>query len=118
MHRSLALKKVGGRLGVVISLLVPAVLLLLGALSAPTARAAVDQIKQAKECTRQLLASPKRMRYRSEWQRCLRLYESYYRRYPKGSQADEALFSLGKLHEGLYGQSRLSGDLDAAISRF
>ena len=118
MQRFLTLKQVGGRLGVVISLLVPAVLLLAGALGAPSARAAVDQLKQAKECTRQLLVSPKRMKYRSEWQRCLRLYESYYRRYPKGSQADEALFSLGKLHEGLYGQSRLAGDLDAAISRF
>jgi N-acetylmuramoyl-L-alanine amidase len=58
------------------------------------------------------------MKYRSDWQRCLRLYETYYRRYPKGSQADEALFSLGKLHEGLYGQSHVAGDLDTAISRF
>jgi len=118
MHRSLVLKKVGGRLGVVISLLVASVLLLAGALSAPAAPAAVDHLKQAKECTRQLYASPKRMKYRSEWQRCIRLYESYYRRYPKGTQADEALFSLGKLHEGLYGQSRLSGDLDNAIGKF
>jgi N-acetylmuramoyl-L-alanine amidase len=118
MHCCLVLKKVGGRLGVVISLLILAVLLVAGALSVPAAQAAVDQLKQAKECTRQLYASPKRMKSRSEWQRCLRLYENYCRRYPKGSQVDEALFSLGKLHEGLYGQSRRSSDLDAAISRF
>jgi N-acetylmuramoyl-L-alanine amidase len=118
MHCSLVSKKVGGRLGVVISVLIPAVLLVAGAWSAPAAQATVDQLKQAKECTRQLYTSPKRMKYRSEWQRCLRLYENYYRRSPKGSQADEALFSLGKLNEGLYGQSRRSSDLDAAISRF
>jgi len=118
MHRSLVLKTAEGRLSVVISLLALAVLLSAGTLSAPVAQAAVDQLKQAKECTRQLLASPKRMQYRSEWQRCLRLYENYYRRSPKGAQADEALFSLGDLHEGLYRQSRRSSDLDAAISRF
>jgi len=118
MHRAVVLKKAGRRLSVVISLLVPAVFLLAGALNAPAAQAVVDQLKQAKECTRQLYASPKRMKYRSEWQRCMRLYENYYRRSPKGAQADEALFSLGNLHEGLYGQSHRSSDLDAAISRF
>jgi N-acetylmuramoyl-L-alanine amidase len=95
-----------------------AVLLLAGAFSAPVAQAAADQLKQAREWTRQLYASPKRMKYRSEWQRCIRLYETYYRRHPKGSQADEAVFSLGRLYEGLYGQSYLAADLDAAIGKF
>jgi N-acetylmuramoyl-L-alanine amidase len=100
------------------SLLILAVLLLAGVFGAPTVQAATDQLKQAKECTRQLYASAKRMKYRSEWQRCIRLYETYYRRHPKGSQADEAVFSLGRLYEGLYGQSYLAADLDAAIGKF
>jgi N-acetylmuramoyl-L-alanine amidase len=87
-------------------------------LSAPDAVAATDQLKKAKECTRQLYASPKRMKYRSEWLRCIRLYEAYCSRHPKGGQTDEALFSLGRLYEDLYGKSRLSADLDAAMGRF
>lgn len=120
MHHSVILQEHWRPLRWIASLLTlaVAVALLAGALSASAVQAAVDQLQQAKECTRQLFASPKRMKYRSEWHRCLRLYETYYRRHPKGSQADEALFSLGNLHEGLYGQSHLSGDLDTAISRF
>jgi N-acetylmuramoyl-L-alanine amidase len=95
-----------------------AVLLLTGAFGAPAAQAAADQLKQAKECSCELLASAKRMKYRSEWQRCIRLYETYYRRHPKGSQADEAIFSLGRLYEGLYGKSYLAADLDTAIGKF
>jgi N-acetylmuramoyl-L-alanine amidase len=119
MHRYPALKNVRSPLGVVISFVWLALVLLAGTLlGASGGHAAVDRLKQAKECTRQLYASPKRMKYRSEWQRCIRLYETYYRRYPKGSQADEAVFSLGRLYEGLYGQSYLGADLDAAIGKF
>jgi N-acetylmuramoyl-L-alanine amidase len=50
--------------------------------------------------------------------RCIKAYESYYRKYPKGAQADEALYATAKLYKGLYGYSRRSSDLHEAISRF
>ncbi len=101
-----------------VSSLIMMVAFLVVPLSAPDAVAATDQLKKAKECTRQLYASPKRMKYRSEWLRCIRLYEAYCSRHPKGAQSDEALFSVGRLYEDLYGKSRVSADLDAAMGRF
>ena len=106
------------RRGWLVSSLIMMVAFLVGPLSAPDAVAATDQLKKAKECTRQLYASPKRMKYRSEWLRCIRLYEAYCSRHPKGAQVDEALFSVGRLYEDLYGKSRVSADLDAATARF
>jgi N-acetylmuramoyl-L-alanine amidase len=118
MDRSVILQERRRRRGWLVSSLIVLVAFMAGALSAPGAAAAADQLKKAKECTRQLYASPKRMKYRSEWLRCIRLYEVYCSRHPKGSQIDEALFSIGRLYEDLYGKSRVSADLDGAMARF
>jgi N-acetylmuramoyl-L-alanine amidase len=118
MDRSVILQERQRRRGWLVLFLIVLVALGASVLSAPTGAAAADQLKKAKECTRQLYASPKRMKYRSEWQRCIRLYESYCSRHPKGGQIDEAIFSLGKLYEDLYGKSYVPADLDAAIGRF
>jgi N-acetylmuramoyl-L-alanine amidase len=116
MDRSVILRE--RRRGRLVSSLIVLVAFVAGVLSAPGAATAADQLKKAKECTRQLYASPKRMKYRSEWLRCIRLYEGYCSRHPKGSQIDEAVFSIGKLYEDMYGKSRVSADLDAAMARF
>jgi N-acetylmuramoyl-L-alanine amidase len=85
---------------------------------APVSAARQDRLKQAKDCSRRLYKSKKRIRYRDQWLRCIRGYESYYRKYPKGRQADEALYATAKLYKGLYGYSRVSSDLSEAINRF
>lgn len=85
---------------------------------APVTAARQDRLKQAKDCSRRLYKSKKRIRYRDQWLRCIRGYESYYRKYPKGRQADEALYATAKLYKGLYGYSRVSSDLSEAINRF
>jgi N-acetylmuramoyl-L-alanine amidase len=118
MDHSVILQERRRRRGWLVSSLIVMVAFVAGALSAPGVTAAADQLKKAKECTRQLYASPKRMKYRSEWLRCIRLYEVYCSRHPKGSQIDEAVFSIAKLYEDLYGKSRVSADLDAAMARF
>ncbi len=85
---------------------------------APAYGANSDYLEQAKDCSRGLYRSKKRMQYRDQWLRCIQAYEKYYQKYPSGSQADEALFATAKLYKGLYGYSRISSDLNESISRF
>ena len=77
-----------------------------------------DYLKEAKNCSRGLYRSKKRMKYRDQWFRCIQAYEEYYQKYPNGSQADEALYATAKLYKGLYAYSRWSSDLQESISRF
>ena len=77
-----------------------------------------DYLKEAKDCSRGLYRSKKRMKYRDRWLRCIQEYEKYYQKYPSGRQADEALYATAKLYKALYGHSRRSSDLNESISRF
>ncbi len=101
-------------------LLILLLALILGAVLvvAPVSSAGQDGLSQAKNCSRRLYRSKKRIKYRDQWLRCIQAYESYYRKYPSGRQADEALYATAKLYRGLYGYSRRSSDLNQAISRF
>jgi hypothetical protein len=84
----------------------------------PVTAAREDALKKARDCTHRLYRSKKRIKYRDQWIRCIRAYAAYYRKYPRGRQADEALYSMAKLYQGLYGYSRRSSDLDESINRF
>ena len=84
----------------------------------PAYGATSDYLKQAKDCSRGLYRSKKRMKYRDQWLRCIEAYEKYYQKYPNGRQADEALYATAKLYKGLYAYSRWSSDLHESISRF
>jgi N-acetylmuramoyl-L-alanine amidase len=85
---------------------------------APAYAARRDYLKQAKDCSRRLYRSKKRIKYRDQWLRCIQAYEKYYRKYPRGRQADEALYATAKLYKGLYGYSRRTSDLNESVSRF
>ena len=85
---------------------------------APASAANKDYLQQAKDCSRRLYRSKNRMKYRDQWLRCIQAYEKYYRMYPSGRQADEALYATARLYKGLYGYSRLSSDLKESIRRF
>lgn len=85
---------------------------------APASVAGQDALKRAKDCSRRLSRSKKLVKYRDQWIRCIQKYEAYYRKYPRGRQADEALYGTGKLYKGLYGYSRRSSDLNQSIKRF
>jgi N-acetylmuramoyl-L-alanine amidase len=85
---------------------------------APEAAAAGDALRQAKACVRELYRSKKRIRYRDQWLRCIHRFEAYYQRYPEGRQADEALYAIGRLYQGLYGYSGRESDLRTSIDRF
>ena len=77
-----------------------------------------DYLEQARNCAKRLYHSKKRMKYRDQWLRCIQAYEKYYQKYPRGRQADEALYATARLYKGLYGYSRKSSDLNESISRF
>jgi N-acetylmuramoyl-L-alanine amidase len=85
---------------------------------APASAASRDYLKQAKDCSRRLYRSKTRIKYRDQWLRCIQAYEQYYSKYPRGRQADEALYATAKLYKGLYGYSRRSSDLNESVSRF
>jgi N-acetylmuramoyl-L-alanine amidase len=87
-------------------------------LGSPLSSARQDSLSRAKNCSRRLYRSKKRIKYRDQWERCIKAYESYYRKYPKGRQVDEALYATAKLYKGLYGYSRRSSDLHESIKRF
>jgi len=84
----------------------------------PSYGANSDYLEQAKDCSRALYRSKKRMKYRDQWLRCTQAYEGYYQKYPNGRQADEALYATAKLYKGLYAYSRWSSDLNESITRF
>ena len=84
----------------------------------PVSAARRDYLRGAKNCTRKLYRSKKRIKYRDQWLRCIKSYEKYYRKYPRGRQADEALYATAKLYKNLYGYSRRSSDLNEAMGRF
>lgn len=96
------------------------IFLIVGAGVAATSASAArrDALKKAKDCTRRLYGSKKRMAHRDQWLRCIQTYGTYYGKYPKGGQADESLYSIAKLYKGLYGYSRWSSDLDESTKRF
>ena len=71
--------------------------------------------ESGKNCQSQLLASPKKQKYRVNWERCIKPFDQLRMRYPKNSYLDDSLFHLGKLYGGLY---RYSGNpKDLALSK-
>ena len=94
------------------------VILTVALTDAPMLAARGDALKGAKSCTRRLYRSKKRRKYRDQWERCIKAFESYYGKYPKGRHADEAIYTTAKLYQGLYGYSHRSGDLKQSIERY
>jgi N-acetylmuramoyl-L-alanine amidase len=73
----------------------------------PAQSATRDELRQAKRCVTALYNSKKRMKYRDQWMRCIKAFDSYYIGQPRGAQADEALYTY----------SRVKEDLNSAIDR-
>jgi N-acetylmuramoyl-L-alanine amidase len=75
-------------------------------------------LKEADNCRRSLYRSANKKKYRHQWLRCIRLYESVYSRYPKGAQAPWALYRGARMYTKLYGYSGMRQDLDDGLERF
>lgn len=75
-------------------------------------------LKQADQCRHALNKSPNKMKYRHNWERCIRGYESIYKNYPTSDPAGWALYHSGRLFRALYAYSGRSEDLDQALLLF
>ena len=65
-----------------------------------------------------LKASKAKRRYRSNWITCARKFEKVYKKCPRSSRADDAMYKVGNLYEDLYGYSNRNSDLDKAIQTY
>lgn len=75
-------------------------------------------IKKADACRNALYKSSKRIKYRHNWLKCIKLYASVYDRYPKSSEAAWALYKSARMYRKLYGYSGLREDLDRAVELY
>ncbi|MDY6853525.1 MAG: N-acetylmuramoyl-L-alanine amidase [Thermodesulfobacteriota bacterium] len=60
-------------------------------------------------------ASNAKRRYRVNWITCARKFEKVYKKCPRSSRADNAMYMVGNLYQDLYGYSNRNSDLNKAI---
>ncbi len=72
----------------------------------------------ADACYRNLRKSNQKMKYRSNWQRCIDKFQSVYDKDPEGPWAAAGLYMAATLHQKLYAFSRSADDLETASDRF
>ena len=72
-------------------------------------------LKEADRCRKSLYGSAKKKKYRHNWSKCIRRYETITKRYPKSDEAPWALYHSARLFTWLYTYSGKSKDLDQAL---
>ena len=75
-------------------------------------------LTRADQCRKALDKSSKKMKYRHNWLKCIRLYKKVYKVYPKSNQAAWALYHSANLYTGLYRYSGRSKDIDEALALY
>lgn len=75
-------------------------------------------LERANSCRNSLYRSPKRMKYRYNWEKCIRMYEKVYKRYPKSNEAAWAIFHSAGMYVKLHGYSGLEADIDKALALY
>ena len=83
-----------------------------------TSKKAAVLLDGANRCRKSLYASPKKMKFRHHWMKCIGRYEKIYDRYPGRDQAVWALYYNGRLYADLYRYSGRSKDLDQAVALY
>jgi N-acetylmuramoyl-L-alanine amidase len=106
--------------GLTVCLLACALWLALCAAALPPARAATvsDAFFEAEACSKALHSSPKAMKYRHNWERCIEQFSAVYKRDVKGPWAPASLYNAGRLYEELYAYSKNDADRSAAVAQF
>ncbi len=72
----------------------------------------------AEACYRDLRNSNQKMKYRSNWQRCIDKFQSVYDKDPEGSWAAAGLFMTATLYQKLHAYSKSADDLETASDMF
>ncbi|AMV72053.1 hypothetical protein JCM30471_05540 [Desulfuromonas carbonis] len=96
------------------------ILLLLFTLVAPcqAATSAADAYGAARKSYQRLQDSPKKQRYRDQWQRVIDAFLAIPQRYPDADEGARALYLAGKASEGLYDVSRIGSDARQAVALY
>ncbi|NOY52198.1 MAG: AMIN domain-containing protein [Deltaproteobacteria bacterium] len=80
--------------------------------------AAENSFRKARRDYRHLVHSRKKIRYRDQWERVIREFESVADRYPDSRRADDALYNAGVVTLKLRRRSRAIRDSDRALRIF
>jgi len=75
-------------------------------------------LADGKACHENLLASPKRKKYRDNWEKCITNFKNILTRYPKSPVAEDARLGLGELYSGLYHYSKNPRDLERSLEYY
>jgi N-acetylmuramoyl-L-alanine amidase len=79
---------------------------------------AEERYQSARKDYHSLLESPKKRKYRDQWERVIHAFEAIALRYPDSDRADDSLYNAGMLTVKLHGISRSSRDTKAALEIF
>ena len=82
------------------------------------ATSAADAYGAARKSYQRLQDSPKKQRYRDQWQRVIDSLLAVPQRYPGADEGARALYLAGKASEGLYGVSRIGSDARQAVALY
>lgn len=83
-----------------------------------SSNSAARLFKQAQDCFKGLYQSPKKRKYRHNWERCITRYEKIYKGFPGTNEAAWAMYKAGKLWTDLSRYSGKGSDLDRAIKLY
>ncbi|RLC29754.1 MAG: hypothetical protein DRH32_06845, partial [Deltaproteobacteria bacterium] len=95
-----------------------AVFLLAGSGSVSTAATPRDLYFAAEDCYRHLRNSPRKMKYRENWFKCIRKYQAVYSADPDGPWAAAGLYQTGVLYRELYKRSFKASDKAESLDIF
>jgi N-acetylmuramoyl-L-alanine amidase len=76
------------------------------------------QYDRAQSCYQRLRKTPKKMRYRDSWFKCVNAFRAVYEKDPDGPLAPACLYMSGILYQGLYRYSKNMSDKNAAADIF
>jgi N-acetylmuramoyl-L-alanine amidase len=74
--------------------------------------------RKARDAYAALQQSPRKQKYRSEWEKVLHQFLQVYEQSPQGAQAGETLFMAGKTLAGLYRVSQVADDAWTAVAMY
>ena len=77
-----------------------------------------DAYFDAESCYRSLHQSPQKIKYRHNWQRCVKKFQSVYDQDPDGPWAAAGLYRTAKLYQDLAKYSGSDSDKNEALDRF
>jgi N-acetylmuramoyl-L-alanine amidase len=98
-----------------IILLILAQVLFFATFSAATPR---DAYYDAEACSRSLRQNPQKIKYRHNWLRCIKKYQSVYKQDPAGPWAAAGLYKSAKMYQNLAKYSGKGSDKKEAVDIF